>query len=140
MLFNSDDTRRKVTLLAGLLFFLGMSQSLITSFMASNPNTENTAQAIDRAPIEQMDLEKGYTIVLEREPENQTALKGLVDARVAKENWAGVIPPLETLIALNPEDESYGSLREFVDEQLLALSETTSPSPTPLTESQPETP
>ena len=99
MLFKSENTRRKVTLVAGLLFFIGMSQSVIASFMTSNPITENTAEAIDQVTTEQIDLEGGYQIVLEREPNNQTALQGLVNVRMAKEDWQGMIAPLDQLIA-----------------------------------------
>jgi hypothetical protein len=37
---------------------------------------------------------KGYELVLEREPDNQTAIEGLVDARIQLGDIAGVIAPL----------------------------------------------
>lgn len=141
MLFKSENTRRKVTLVAGLLFFLGMGQSVIASFMASNPNSQNSTQATETLVSEQLDMESGYQIVLEREPNNQTALQGLVQARMAKEDWQGMIAPLDQLIALNPQEESAIALRKMVDEQLAQATETTETT-SPLTppESAPDSP
>jgi hypothetical protein len=141
MLFKSENTRRKVTLVAGLLFFLGMGQSVIASFMASNPNSQNSTQATETVASEQLDMESGYQIVLEREPNNQTALQGLVQARMAKEDWQGMIAPLDQLIALNPQEESAIALRKMVDEQLAQATETTETT-SPLTppESAPDSP
>lgn len=133
MLFKSKETRQKVTLVAGLLFAIGMGQSLIASFLASGSIAENTAQAVDAPAAETVDLAKGYEIVLEREPNNQTALRGLVEAQIASENWDQVIAPLEKLIALNPEDESYPVLMATVKEQIARQNTTSteSSSPTP---------
>jgi hypothetical protein len=141
MLFKSENTRRKVTLVAGLLFFLGMGQSVIASFMASNPNSQNSTQATESVVPEQLDMESGYQIVLEREPDNQTALQGLVQARMAKEDWQGMIGPLDQLIALNPQEESAIALRKMVDDQLAQTTKTTeTTSPTTPPESAPESP
>ena len=58
----------------------------------------------------QADLEaqvRGYEAVLQREPNNQTALRGLVDARIASGDIKGVIEPIEKLVELNPEQTEY---------------------------------
>ncbi|MDB9529051.1 tetratricopeptide repeat protein [Oscillatoria sp. CS-180] len=62
---------------------------------ASNRQDELEAQA------------RGYEAVLEREPDNQTAIQGLVDARIQLGDIAGVIEPLERLADLNPEVPEY---------------------------------
>jgi hypothetical protein len=54
--------------------------------------------------------ERGYQLVLEREPENQTALEGLLNVRLEMNNKQGAIEPLEKLIILNPEQEEYKNL------------------------------
>jgi len=55
---------------------------------------------------------RGYELVLEREPENQTALQGLLEAkleliRLQAAKPEDLIEPLERLTKLNPEDTRY---------------------------------
>lgn len=67
---------------------------------------------------QQPDLEaqaRGYELVLQREPDNQAALKGLLEVRLQalaqkKGNVQDVIPPLEKLVKLNPDEPRYGVL------------------------------
>jgi tetratricopeptide (TPR) repeat protein len=65
---------------------------------------------------------KGYELVLQREPDNQVALKGLVDSwlklvtlklqtnKLSREDVALAIPPLERLTRFNPREVRYGVL------------------------------
>lgn len=50
---------------------------------------------------------RGYALVLEREPDNQTAIQGLVDARIQLGDLEGVVEPLTKLAELNPEIPDY---------------------------------
>lgn len=50
---------------------------------------------------------RGYESVLEREPDNQTAIRGLVEARIQLGDLEGVIEPLERLAEMSPEVPEY---------------------------------
>lgn len=52
----------------------------------------------------------GYQLVLEREPNNQTALNGLVETRIELGDLEGVVEPLEKLAELNPNRPNYAVL------------------------------
>lgn len=69
----------------------------------------------------QEDLSKkalGYEAVLEREPDNQTALRGLLEIRLQQGDLPGVVTPLEGLARLNPELSEYGILLAQTKQQL----------------------
>jgi tetratricopeptide (TPR) repeat protein len=53
------------------------------------------------------DRARGYELVLEREPENETAIRGLVETRIQLGDLAGVVDPLTKLADLNPEVTEY---------------------------------
>lgn len=61
---------------------------------------------------------RGYELVLEREPDNQTALQGLVDARVQLNDVQGVVDPLTRLVELNPDVPDYAVLLAQTKQQL----------------------
>jgi tetratricopeptide (TPR) repeat protein len=61
---------------------------------------------------------RGYELVLEREPENQTALEGLVDTRIQMGDIEGVVAPLQKLVDLNPDITDYAVLLAQTNQQI----------------------
>ena len=78
---------------------------------ALNPPKEDAKTVATNSIDSQLQAqERGYEAVLQREPENQVALRGLVDIRLQKNNLKGAVAPLEKLVKLNPKQASYKAL------------------------------
>ncbi|PPS44161.1 tetratricopeptide repeat protein [Chroococcidiopsis sp. TS-821] len=106
-----------IVLVLAIIAFIGFSMLPLfsTAFRASQPAGEapvtNQAQQLTAAA-------RGYEVVLQREPENQTALRGLVKARLELLDLQGAVAPLEKLAALNPTETEYGLLLAEVKQRL----------------------
>ena len=96
-----------------LLALLGFSTlPLISSVIGQNKSVSSTVSAstTSLASDRQARLEAealGYQLVLEREPDNQTALGGLLEARLKQGDIQGAIEPLTKLAELNPQQTDY---------------------------------
>ncbi|BAZ00798.1 TPR repeat-containing protein [Tolypothrix tenuis PCC 7101] len=122
----------KVVLALAVLAFVGISMvPLFAAFNQQNdkqtPAQNNASAGNNVASTDQksklQDEARGYQLVLQREPENQTALKGLLQARLQlltlKEgDIQGVIEPLEKLAKLNPEQTEYAVLLAQAKQQI----------------------
>lgn len=76
---------------------------------ATSPTPTQSASAIPKK--EELEAQaKGYELVLQREPENLTALRGLLEARLGLGDVKGAIAPLEKLAKLNPNETEYAIL------------------------------
>ncbi len=73
-------------------------------------NTDRQAELEGRA--------NGYELVLEREPDNQAALEGLVEARIGLGDLAGAAEPLSRLAELNPQEPRYSVLLAQTKQEL----------------------
>ncbi|WP_199295916.1 hypothetical protein [Trichocoleus sp. FACHB-591] len=62
--------------------------------------------------------ENGYELVLQREPQNQVALDGLVQVRLQMKDFQGTKKPLERLIELNPARLEYQALLKQVEHKI----------------------
>lgn len=103
--------QRILVILSALAFggstVLGMVSLLTTDFQASKDTSKTAAASKD----EQLKAQaQGYELVLQREPENQVALQGLVQTRLQINDLQGAVEPMEKLVKLNPDNPQYKAL------------------------------
>ncbi len=118
----------QIILALAVLTFVGISLVPIISALndtsSSTPNPTNPSDvATSNQTSKLQDEVRGYELVLQREPENQTALKGLLQARLQllslkQGEIQGVIEPLEKLAKLNPQQSEYGVLLAQAKQQI----------------------
>jgi tetratricopeptide (TPR) repeat protein len=86
------------------LALLGLSVAPFLSMLQNNPAATSSQQL----PEERIQAEiEGYEAVLEREPENITALQGLVNLTLQTNDMERAIPALTKLQELQPEEPTY---------------------------------
>jgi len=99
-------------LLIGVIAFIGFALApLLSSVMQARQVSRPTPTATEAATANtQEDLkaqEKGYELVLQREPDNEAALRGLLEVRLQLNNIAGTLEPLTKLAELKPNETRY---------------------------------
>lgn len=102
-----------LVLALGAVFFIGASMLPLLEGIVkesqpaqeATPTASQTARSQSSSPL--VDRAQEYELVLKQEPDNQAALKGLVEARIRQRDFPGAIAPLEKLIALNPNEGLY---------------------------------
>jgi Flp pilus assembly protein TadD len=107
----------KVVMILAFSAFVGISLApIIGSFFqgGQTPVPASSSPAAVASPSAQKaELEsraKGYEMVLQREPDNKTALEELLRTRLALGDVKGAIVPLEKLAKLNPQETQYSIL------------------------------
>ena len=80
----------------------GMGKLFSEGLNRPKPSPTQSAKVLSLA-----DEERGYKLVLQREPENQTALEGLADVRMRTGNHKGAVEPLEKLVKLYRDRADY---------------------------------
>lgn len=107
--------------IAAIAFLGAFIVPFFTSVVQSSQAARSTPSPTAGAGSPANDLEaqaRGYELVLQREPENQTALRGLVDIRIQQGDLAGTLEPLEKLAELNPDQPDYTVLLAQVKQRL----------------------
>ena len=101
----------KVFVIVSGIAFLASSGMGISSMIGES--IDRPAQNQNAAQSQNAQLqaeEKGFATVLNREPNNQTALRGLVEIRMRRGDVPGTKAALEQLVKLNPTDNRYKEL------------------------------
>ncbi|MDJ0637160.1 MAG: tetratricopeptide repeat protein [Xenococcaceae cyanobacterium MO_188.B29] len=112
--------KRLLTILFGLAFLGSTVVFMVGSLFGSEQTASSptSSQSIP-SPEERLLLQaRGYEKVLDREPENITALSGLVRTRLDMQDLEGAITPLEKLIELNPQRAELTTLLETIKQEL----------------------
>jgi len=116
----------KIVLVLAALAFVGISIIPIFEGIKEQQASSNTSSQTATPSAQKSELqaqEKGYELVLKREPENATALRGLLETRLQLiQSGTGevksVVDPLEKLVKINPNETRYAVLLAQVKQQL----------------------
>ncbi|MBE9217184.1 tetratricopeptide repeat protein [Plectonema cf. radiosum LEGE 06105] len=109
----------KIVLIVAVIALVGGSMVPIIAAFNDSQQSGNATNSTGNSDQDQKskleDAVRGYEQVLLREPENQTALIGLLEnrlqlLRLGQGDIKGVITPLEKLSKLNPEETRYAVL------------------------------
>ena len=98
--------QRILIILSGLAFFATTSFGMVELFSKGFQEPKNNAQTAATTANSQLEAQaRGYEMVLQREPENQLALQGLVQVRMQMNDLQGAIASLEKFLKLNPDNQ-----------------------------------
>ncbi|WP_293232475.1 MULTISPECIES: tetratricopeptide repeat protein [unclassified Microcoleus] len=94
--------------------FAGSTIFGMVSLFSSGLSSQHRQKPVAAVVVSQESLlaaqEREYQTVLQREPQNQTALEGLANVRLEMKDDVGAIEPLEKLVKLNPDRADYKDL------------------------------
>ena len=113
-----------IYLVLGLMLFSLITVSalpLVGSVVGGKQFANSNSKVVTLSKQELTKLEaeaSGYEKVLEREPDNETALNGLLKIRLQSKDILGAIAPLEKLAKLHLERTEYGVLLAQAKQQL----------------------
>lgn len=110
---HRSDRIKQISALVSMVSFGGSALFGIVSLFGSGLSSQHQQKPVTAAVSQESLLaaqERGYETVLQREPQNQTALEGLANVRLQMNNKVGAIEPLEKLVKLNPDRSDYKAL------------------------------
>ena len=103
---------------SGIAFLAGSVLSL-SGLIARSLNEPATSKNSAQSQNAQLQAEeKGFLGVLQREPNNQTALRGLVQIRLRRGDAPGTKTALEQLVKLNPDNKQYKEFLAALNKQI----------------------
>jgi cytochrome c-type biogenesis protein CcmH/NrfG len=110
---NKGDRIKQIFALVSMVGFGGSAIFGIVNLFGSGLSSQHQQKPAPVAVSQESLLaaqERGYVGVLQREPQNQTALEGLANVWLQMNNQVGAIEPLEKLVKLNPDRADYKAL------------------------------
>jgi hypothetical protein len=108
MLLNETKRKQLITIIF-IASFIGTTAMGMIKVFNSTPVSDAPTISQESEQEALKAQVRGYETVLKREPDNQTALEGLVSARLQLKDFKGAIAPLEKLIKLYPARQDYGN-------------------------------
>ena len=109
--------RQKLVILISIISFFGSTVMAAIPAIQEIARQDDVPQAASReSTLKQQ--EKGYELVLQREPNNQVALDGLLKVRLELNDIPGAIEPLKKLVKLNPKREDLIVQLEDLEQQV----------------------
>ncbi|MCP6762060.1 MAG: tetratricopeptide repeat protein [Fischerella sp. CENA71] len=102
---NKIERRKKILTWVSIVSFVGSGVFAIVPTLQEVLKNPSTQPLSAKSSLQQQ--EQGYKLVLQREPENRTALEGIVKIRLQSQDLKGAVEPLEKLVKLNPERQDY---------------------------------
>ena len=110
---HRSDRIKQIFALVSMVGFGGSAIFGVVSLFSSGLSSQHQQKPAPVAVSQESLLaaqERGYVGVLQREPQNQTALEGLAKVRLQMNNQVGAIEPLEKLVKLYPDRADYQAL------------------------------
>ena len=121
---RKGDRIKQIFALVSMVGFGGSAIFGIVSLFSSGLSSQHQQKQAPVAVSHESLLaaqERGYLTVLQREPQNQTALEGLANVRLEMDNRVGAIEPLEKLVKLHGDRADYkvllGQVRQQMEEK-----------------------
>ncbi|AFY94660.1 hypothetical protein [Chamaesiphon minutus] len=116
---SKKSTLTKVFVIGSGLAFLCSTVLGLSGMIGSSLDRPAASEKAAQSQNAQLQAEeKGFATVLKREPNNQTALKGLVSIRMRQGDAPGTKAALEQLIKLDPTNTQYKELLDAIDKQM----------------------
>lgn len=126
---KNKSLQRLLVIVFGLAF-VGSTGAVIVGGLLNREGTTANQSAYPEAPspTEQLQSQaRGYAKVLEREPENPTALLGLLQISLQTGDLKTAISPLKKLIAIYPERTDLANLLAELEGELVKQSTNSTP-------------